>query len=165
MNRRSQKPTAAQPESAFSPPTNNTHPVRRLGRRVGLGLGSTIAMFGLATTFASSALADNTAQSSTGAFLQSSGRCEGGQYNLTVDSQNFEYLTIGVVTPAGNTTWTDWAPAPQNAYLTVPLPTGRRGLAYIVAGADNVAGQWEITTVTTSFNFILDGNNYSNNWC
>lgn len=172
MNRNSQPHTAVQPEFAAGPPRNSTRTVQRLARRVGLSLVSVIAIFGLGTTLASSASAAgvgdpaiwNTAQSSNGAFLQSAGQCEGGQFNFTVTATNFEYLEVGVVTAAG-VTWTEWAEVPQDVNQTFPLPAGRPGRSYIVVGADYVNGQWETIPVVTSFRFILVGQNYSTFAC
>jgi hypothetical protein len=105
----------------------------------------------------------NTTTSSSGAFLQSSGMC-GGAFDFNVTARGFEYVQIGVVT-ANEVAWGEWTAVPQHSSYRYELPFGYQYKAYVVQGADLVNGEWEIQSVTTWFNRIMNGDNYGTWFC
>lgn len=139
---------------------------RTRSNRLIAGLAATIAIATLAVGATSSPAAaanywttPNTAQTATGAYLQSSGVCGYGKFDFTVTSYGFEYLQVGVAfSPGAAPIWSAYLPVGQSfrSATTVPAFAGR---SYYIRGWDWSTQGWLTSEVLTSFWYPNDGTN------
>ena len=93
----------------------------------------------------------NSAQTPSGAYLQSAGVCGYGQFNFTITSSRFEYLESGVASGNGGVQWSgQFIPVAQRLKTTLPL-SGPLNQRYYVRGWDWTTQGWVTATVLTSF--------------
>jgi hypothetical protein len=140
------------------------NPKNLLRRRIiKVALGLTAATIGLGAVNVPEASAywtvGNTAQTTTGAFLQSTGVCGYGQFTMKVKAVGFEYIQLGVAfSPGATPIWL--SPVRVGPYYeesaAVPAFAVRQ---YYVRGWDATTNGWVSADVLTSFWYPHTGTN------